>query len=113
MQKAFGLVYCPEGVLWNIFLRQVFSPVDQTYEDWLHSLYCSGGVAQHEVAHFVRSLEPDEKNIKAVLDNFQRQIIWANKFKLPPGFFQTRLPAEGHLKAFAVECMAAVDALAL
>ena len=82
MQKAFGLVYCPEGVLWNIFLKQVFSPVDQTYEDWLHSLYCSGGIAQHEVAHFVRSLQPDEKNIKAVLDNFQRQITLCQQIQV-------------------------------
>ncbi len=54
---------------------------------------------------------------KARIDEFQQGIIWpaAHRSMLPKQFFQTRITknSQGHIKAFAAECIAAVGAVHL
>ena len=118
LQQAYGVHYNKEGLVWDKYLRRHYSPVTHAFEDPMHCLYTSGGVAQYEVNAFVLAIQALEgigsQTVKA-LDAFQQEIRWADHKRLCKDFFQTRVQKDptGHVKCFAVECMAAVTVLGL
>jgi hypothetical protein len=116
LQKVFGLNYRPQGLLWDRHLRQYFNPAQHTYEDSMHVLFASGGVAQYEVNGFVLALggllQFIGHSVPGMLDDFHDHIKWPVVRRLRKNFFAQRVRGVGeNLKAFAVETMAAVEVL--
>ena len=121
VQQMFGLHYRPNGLLWDPYLRKHYDPVKQSYEDWLHCLYTSGGIGPYEINGFslaVKDLFKTLPQLKGkcaleILDEFHEHIHWANgERRLCRDFFQTRIQDKGECaKCFAVEAMAAIKVL--
>ena len=57
LQQCLGLNYQPHGLNWELYLRRHFCAVENQYEDWLHTLYASKGLATYEVSSFVHALK--------------------------------------------------------
>ena len=56
MQKARGLNYTPDGLLWNIALRDIHLPIDHYLRDWMHILV-SGGAANAQLFALGKTLQ--------------------------------------------------------
>lgn len=118
LQKAFGLNYEPNGVLFDPHCIALYSPAENVYEDSCHSLYASGGNGAYEVNGFVHAIanleQFKDKKCLEILDSFAQGVRWPVKQRLNPNFFQERVRNSDHpIKAFAVECMAAITVLDL
>ena len=92
LEQALGIKYAKNGLVWDIYLRRHYNPVLQTYWDWMHCLYGSGGYAQFEVNLFVVELVRIGKTL-AQLDEFVKSICNL-RHKLPKKFFQNRIVLE-------------------
>ncbi len=111
-QQASGIVYNPEGLIWDLEVRSKLQSPWAQYPDWMHTLCASGGLAQFELNGLV---------LKLVERGFSTEDIdeWIGTVKRPKGmtpiwrkFFQTRVDAPGKkLKAFASEVLSAVTFL--
>ena len=49
LQKAYGLTYCPQAILYDEYTRTVVGFPDSVYWDWMHCLLASGGIGQYHV----------------------------------------------------------------
>jgi hypothetical protein len=56
LEKAHGLKYNAQGLLFNMQLRDVHRPIDHYIRDWMHTLV-SGGAANVETGHLVQALK--------------------------------------------------------
>ena len=45
-EKAFGIVHAPQSVIYDNYLRTIYSVPEQTYLDPMHILLASSGIAQ-------------------------------------------------------------------
>jgi len=113
VSESMGLNYDPHSLVYDLHLRQFVSP-ENALTDTMHNLFASSGVAQYEVNAFLHSLLPRLGGDLEEVDAFQRQ-IQNPPVRLSKDFFQMRVneKADGHIKAFASETMAAVNALSL
>jgi hypothetical protein len=123
LEKEYGLNYEPHGLIYDIPLRQIFSPISNFYRDSMHTIIASGGVAGFEIAAFLLHGTKNEGLELETIDEWCAQIQWPSSLRgrLQKNFFATRVrfkkptkdDARGSLKAFADECMQAVSALLL
>ena len=118
LEQELGLNFAPNGILYDKHCRQHYSPPSNLYEDWMHTLYASGGAGQYEINAFVLAVKgiPQFKGIDVLkmLDAFAGKVYWpSDRKKLPKQFFETRVRPnfDDHIKAFAVEAMAATGVL--
>eukprot|EP00973_Karenia_brevis_P032208 4440070-Karenia_brevis.AAC.1 len=75
-QKAIGITYCAEGLLWDKYLRTFYQPANHNCQDGMHVLVASGGVAQIEMSGFLAAVYNLELGITAEkLDKFHSQVF--------------------------------------
>ena len=108
-EQCLGIKYEPHGVMFDDATFGRLSPPMAMFPDWMHDFVASGGVAQWELNNLINVL--GEKGIgKEDID------AWAQRITLPRSyayisktFFQDRVTANGHIKAFASEVLACIE----
>ena len=73
-EKAFGIVYSPQSVIYDDYLRTIYSVPLQTYLDPMHILLASSGLAQWELNQFVRHANMHHQLDLDLLDQFALSI---------------------------------------
>ena len=115
MQTSLGVTYNADSVVYDTYLRSVYSVPEHTYQDPMHMLVASGGVAQVELQAFLNHATANHNLDLSDLDLFCRSVVCSARNPLPAKFFAQRAadPDRHHIKAFADECLLAVDLLCL
>jgi hypothetical protein len=115
LEKAYGLVYNTNALLFDNRLREVVRFPEGICWDWMHCLVASGGVAQYECNQLLRALVQAGISLKQV-DEFCKTIVSPKtRAKLKGTFFRDRVVDRdgAHLKAFASEMLTAIQALGI
>ena len=110
LQQALGIKYNPDGLIFDPECRKIYSPIDNSYFDWVHCIVASGGMAQYEVNGFINACVKSRIPVSAI-DVFQRKITAPKSLQsLSSNFFANRTTSTPHgcMKAFASECITAV-----
>lgn len=118
LEKAYGLRYDVDGLLWDKYLRQYYNPPQHAYHDPMHVLVASGGVVQYEINYFMLAATQLDPPVQLEdVDAITQLISFPNddSKRLPKTFWKDRVVfTEGaHLRAFAGECLDALKALVL
>jgi hypothetical protein len=114
-EQSTGLKYNPEGLMWDIQVREKMSCPSDQYLDWMHGIVASGGFGQYELNQVVLCLG-DEGIPREEIDE------WTHAVKKPRGntklskhFFRDRVvdKRKGKIRAFASEVLSAVTLLGM
>ena len=119
-EKAYGLNYEPDALVFDVSLRDVFSPIRNGFKDPMHTLIASGGVAQHHISAFLMALIIAMRVTLEDVDRWCAQIRWPHDMQhlLSKSFFTSRVTLkiskkQASLRAFANETLSAITALLL
>ena len=116
IEKATGIVYDPDGLLFDKDLEGIFDWPTAVFADTAHCLTASGGVAQYHLNQLVLSIMEKTSFTLEDLDSFAKKVTLPRSWsKLSKTFFQDRIVHQktAHMRAFASEVSLAVDVLGL
>ena len=113
-QRDRGFSYHPEGLAWDVYVRNIMKAPTSVYYDFQHCMLASGGVAQYQVNFMALELVSYGIPLKD-LDDWVSTIDVQTDQKLRKQFFQKRVRFRpgAHLRAFASETKAAVMILSM
>ena len=114
MQKSLGISFNADSVVHDKELRSVYSVPEHTYQDPMHMLVSTGGVAQIEIQVFLNHAQAQHNLEWSDVDEFCSSVRCHGR-KLPRDFFAKRAgdPTRTQIKAFAAECLLALELLCL
>jgi len=115
LEKAFGLCYVPEGILFDEYTRNVVQFPRSIFWDWMHCLLASGGVAQYECNQFARALTRAGISLKQIDDFCSNIAVPEARSKLGNTFFSDRVvnKNDAHMRAFASEMLSVISQLGI
>ena len=115
LQKAYGLTYCPQAILYDEYTRTVVGFPDSVYWLWMHCLLASGGVGQYHVNQFIMVLVRGGIQLSEIDTLCSKIAVPSGRAKLTKSFFVDRVVhhACSHIRAFASEVITCIQLLGI
>ena len=113
-EVMYGINYVEDGVLFDNHCLDVMQTPLDLYWDPMHVLFASGGVAQYHCNGLIKILVDNGVPI-AGIDAWTSMISMPNYQLIKPNWIVDRFVYSdyAHIKAFASDCMAIIDCIAL
>ena len=115
-EKATGLVYREDGLLFDDAVSSVFEMPHAIYCDLTHCVSASGGIGQFTINQFVLSILSRTKLTLKDICEFASKVQWPKSHsRISKNWFEERIvnKSGAHCRGFASETLAVVDVLGL
>jgi hypothetical protein len=116
LQEVVGIIYNPNGVLFDRDVVRHIAFPNCVYWDWMHDWCSSGGIGQYHLNEFVQLIAATLQMQMSDFDEFAKKVVLPRTTpRLPKTFFADRIVngSGRHMRAFAAEVLTAVNVLAM
>ena len=108
LQEVVGIIYNPNGVLFDRDVVRHIAFPNCVYWDWMHNWCSSGGIGQYHLNEFVQLIAATLQMQMSDFDEFAKKVVLPRTTpRLHKTFFADRIVngSGRHMRAFAAEVL--------
>ena len=108
LEKDCGILYIPNGMLYDLHMRKIVRPTTGMIRDWMH-VFCSDGVANNEIARVLHTLKSECNLTVDDVDEWARMIVLPRHHgKVSIVWFSAHRLLDRKMRGFASEILTMV-----